>query len=262
MLYNWLYARRDGRAGRAARSRTPTARDRPRRRSSRPRASCAGSVSTGTRGRTRRRSATSLLRAAAADLSRRADAAYRCYCTDEELEVEREPRRPRARRSSTRGRCRWSVRRGAREPEAAGRRRRSGWRCPTTGTTAIDDVVRGPSSRTNALQGDHVIVRSDGTPTYLFANPFDDIRMGITHVIRGEDLLPSTPRQLARLRRARGRAADATRTCPWCSAPTRRSSRSATAPSRSRSSATAASCRRRSSTTSRSSAGATTTTRP
>ena len=65
------------------------------------------------------------------------------------------------------------------------------------GTSAIEDVVRGHVEWENALLGDHVIFRSDGTPTYLFANPFDDIRMGITHVIRGEDLLPSTPRQLA-----------------------------------------------------------------
>ena len=68
---------------------------------------------------------------------------------------------------------------------------------PADGTSAIDDVVRGRVEWDNALLGDHVIFRSDGTPTYLFANPFDDIRMGITHVIRGEDLLPSTPRQLA-----------------------------------------------------------------
>ena len=57
--------------------------------------------------------------------------------------------------------------------------------------------MRGHVEWDNALLGDHVIFRSDGTPTYLFANPFDDIGMGITHVIRGEDLLPSTPRQLA-----------------------------------------------------------------
>ena len=42
-----------------------------------------------------------------------------------------------------------------------------------------------------------MIVRTDGMPTYQFANPFDDIDMGVTHVIRGEDLLSSTPRQLA-----------------------------------------------------------------
>ena len=74
-------------------------------------------------------------------------------------------------------------------------------RCRPTGTTAIEDVVRGHVEWENALQGDHVIFRSDGTPTYLFANPFDDIAMGITHVIRGEDLLPSTPTAARRLRR-------------------------------------------------------------
>ena len=68
---------------------------------------------------------------------------------------------------------------------------------PETGVTAITDIVRGPVEWDNALLGDHVIMRTDGTPTYQFANPFDDIDMGVTHVIRGEDLLSSTPRQLA-----------------------------------------------------------------
>ncbi len=68
---------------------------------------------------------------------------------------------------------------------------------PESGITAITDVVRGHVEWDNALLGDHVIVRTDGTPTYQFANPFDDIDMGVTHVIRGEDLLSSTPRQLA-----------------------------------------------------------------
>ena len=68
---------------------------------------------------------------------------------------------------------------------------------PQTGTTVIEDVVHGTVEWENALQGDHVILRSDGSPTYQFANPFDDIQMGVTHVIRGEDLMPSTPRQLA-----------------------------------------------------------------
>src|SRR5207237_6967453 len=77
---------------------------------------------------------------------------------------------------------------------------------PETGATAIEDVVHGTVEWQNGLLGDHVIMRSDGSPTYQFANPFDDIQMGITHVIRGEDLLPSTPRQLA-LYRALGAAA-------------------------------------------------------
>ena len=68
---------------------------------------------------------------------------------------------------------------------------------PAEGETVIEDAVRGTVRWDNALLGDHVIVRSDGTPTYQFANPLDDIEMGVTDVIRGEDLLSSTPRQLA-----------------------------------------------------------------
>ena len=60
----------------------------------------------------------------------------------------------------------------------------------------IDDIVRGEIRWENALLGDHVIVRSDGVPTYNLVNPLDDAAMGITHVIRGDDLLPSTPRQV------------------------------------------------------------------
>ena len=81
--------------------------------------------------------------------------------------------------------------------EAEGRGFALRLKVPETGVTSITDVVRGPVEWDNALLGDHVIMRTDGTPTYQFANPFDDIDMGVTHVIRGEDLLSSTPRQLA-----------------------------------------------------------------
>jgi glutamyl-tRNA synthetase len=57
--------------------------------------------------------------------------------------------------------------------------------------------LRGVVRWDNALQGDFIILRSDGTPTYQFANPVDDIDARINHVLRGEDLLSSTPRQLA-----------------------------------------------------------------
>jgi glutamyl-tRNA synthetase len=65
------------------------------------------------------------------------------------------------------------------------------------GETVVEDLVRGTVQWDNTLQGDFIIVRSDGVPTYQFANPVDDIDAGITHVLRGEDLLSSTPRQLA-----------------------------------------------------------------
>jgi glutamyl-tRNA synthetase len=133
---------------------------------------------------------------AASDLIERG-AAYPCYCTADELQAERERRQAAGLPLVYSGRCRGlsAEERAAREAEGLPRVIRLAM--PTEGTTAVEDVVRGHVEWENALQGDHVIFRSDGTPTYLFANPFDDIAMGITHVIRGEDLLPSTPRQLA-----------------------------------------------------------------
>ena len=133
---------------------------------------------------------------AAADLVK-SGAAYPCYCTAEELQVERERRQAAGLPLIYSGRCRGLSAEERAAREAAGLLAAIRLAMPTAGTTAIEDVVRGHVEWDNALQGDHVIFRSDGTPTYLFANPFDDIRMGITHVIRGEDLLPSTPRQLA-----------------------------------------------------------------
>ena len=134
--------------------------------------------------------------AAAADLVERG-AAYPCYCSAEELQAERDRRQAAGLPLVYSGRCRSLTREERREREAAGLPHVIRLAMPGEGTSAIDDVVRGHVEWENALLGDHVIFRSDGTPTYLFANPFDDIQMGITHVIRGEDLLPSTPRQLA-----------------------------------------------------------------
>ena len=188
-------------------SRTPTGSGRPRRRSSRPRTSCAGSGSTGTRARTARRSGFDLYAAAAAELVE-SGAAYPCYCTAEELAAERERRQAEGLPLVYSGRCRTLTADERTAREGAGLPHVIRLAMPADGTSAIDDVVRGHVEWENALLGDHVIFRSDGTPTYLFANPFDDIAMGITHVIRGEDLLPSTPRQLARLRGAGRRAAD------------------------------------------------------
>jgi glutamyl-tRNA synthetase len=124
-------------------------------------------------------------------------AAYRCYCTGAELEAERERRRVAELPLIYGGRCRTLEPAQQAAFDAEGRGFAIRLAVPEAGTTSIVDVVRGAVEWDNALLGDHVIVRSDGSPTYQFANPFDDIDMGITHVIRGEDLLSSTPRQLA-----------------------------------------------------------------
>ncbi len=77
------------------------------------------------------------------------------------------------------------------------------FRTPDDGETAWDDVIRGRVSFDNALLEDFVIVRSNGTPMFHVANAFDDLDMGITHVVRGEDLVNTTPRVLL-LREALG----------------------------------------------------------
>jgi glutamyl-tRNA synthetase len=81
------------------------------------------------------------------------------------------------------------------EYEASGRRPALRFRAPTEGETVIQDLVRGEVRWEHRLLGDHVLVRGDGLPTYQMANPVDDLDHAITHVIRGDDLLPSTPRQ-------------------------------------------------------------------
>lgn len=121
--------------------------------------------------------------------------AYHCYCTPEELE---ERRRKALRSGETPGydgRCRnlTAAERAAFEREG----RRPAVRFAMPGRdVVVDDLIRGAAHFPAGDLKDFVIVRSDGTPTYLLAAAVDDVAMRLTHVIRGEDLLPSTPRQL------------------------------------------------------------------
>jgi glutamyl-tRNA synthetase len=71
------------------------------------------------------------------------------------------------------------------------------FRMPRGSVLAFDDLVRGPQEFSVADIGDFVVQRSDGTPGFFFSNAVDDALMGITHVLRGEDHLSNTPRQLA-----------------------------------------------------------------
>ncbi len=81
------------------------------------------------------------------------------------------------------------------------------FRTPDEGATTVRDLIRGDVVFEHATLGDFVIVRSDATAGFLLSNAVDDVAMGITHVVRGEDLLPPTPRILL-LRRALGTAED------------------------------------------------------
>ncbi len=122
--------------------------------------------------------------------------AYRCYCTPEELEQRREVARKEGRAPGYEGTCRNLTAEQIAGHEAQGRQPVLRVRMPDK-DWHWDDLVRGPLEIKGEHVPDFVIVRANGEPLYTLVNPVDDIAMQITHVLRGEDLLSSTPRQLA-----------------------------------------------------------------
>jgi len=121
--------------------------------------------------------------------------AYPCYCTDEELETRREDARARGVEPHYDGRCRNLSDDERAAHEAAGRKPVYRVRGPEH-DVEIEDMVRGRVSFDRGMLGDFIILRSDGRPTYNFAVVVDDVLMEITHVIRAEDHLSNTLRQL------------------------------------------------------------------
>ncbi|OEU91443.1 glutamate--tRNA ligase [Streptomyces oceani] len=122
--------------------------------------------------------------------------AYRCFCTAEELEARREEARKAGRASGYDGACRDLTPERIAEYEAAGRTSIVRFRMPDESIT-FDDLVRGELTFAPKDVSDYGIVRANGSPLYTLVNPVDDALMEITHVLRGEDLLSSTPRQIA-----------------------------------------------------------------
>jgi glutamyl-tRNA synthetase len=121
--------------------------------------------------------------------------AYRCYCTPEELEERRKAALARGEPPGYDGRCRNLSDEERRRFEEEGRSFAIRFATPGRDVT-VEDVIRGPSTFPASDIRDFVILRSDGTPTYLLAAAVDDRAMELTHVIRGEDLHSSTPRQV------------------------------------------------------------------
>lgn len=120
--------------------------------------------------------------------------AYRCYATADELEAMRE-----------------AARRDGRAPHYDRRwRNRTDWpedrpyavrlKAPTEGAVTVEDRVQGAVTVANSEIDDFILLRSDGTPTYMLSVVVDDFDMGVTHVIRGDDHLSNTHRQLALIR--------------------------------------------------------------
>ncbi|WP_059048862.1 glutamate--tRNA ligase [Paenibacillus senegalimassiliensis] len=122
--------------------------------------------------------------------------AYRCYCTEEELEKEREEQSARGETPRYSGKHRNLTSEQIAAFEAEGRPYSIRFRVPEGRTFTFDDLVKGPISFESEVSGDFVIVKKDGIPTYNFAVVLDDHLMNITHVLRGEDHVSNTPRQL------------------------------------------------------------------
>ena len=122
--------------------------------------------------------------------------AYRCYCTPEELDEERKRAQAEKRPPGYGGRCRNLTSEQIEAFEREGREHSVRFQVPEGRTITFDDAVLGEMSTDLGLTPDFVIQRSDGSPTYMLAVTVDDVAMGITHVIRGNDLVASTERQI------------------------------------------------------------------
>ena len=129
--------------------------------------------------------------------------AYECFCTEAEVRERNEQAMKEGRTPGYDGRCRDLTAEERAAFVAEGRPRSIRFRTPDDGRSTFVDLVRGEVSVEWSTVPDFVIVRSNGTPVFFLANAVDDADMGITHVLRGDDLLDSTHRVLA-LRRALG----------------------------------------------------------
>jgi glutamyl-tRNA synthetase len=122
--------------------------------------------------------------------------AYPCYCTAEEIERRRRAAEASGLPAGYDGHCRHLTRAQLQAYEAEGRKPAVRFRLPDEGETVVEDLIRGRVVFQNSTLTDFVAMRPNGIPTYLFAAVYDDVDMAISHVIRGEDLLPATPRQI------------------------------------------------------------------
>ncbi|MFH1238902.1 MAG: glutamate--tRNA ligase [bacterium] len=124
------------------------------------------------------------------------DKAYYCYCTAEELTARREEAIKEKRPPKYDGRCRRLSEEKKKQYEQEIRGKVVRFKMPPSGKTKVNDLVRGEIEFDNAVLDDFVLLKSNGTPIYNFANVIDDSLMKITHIIRGDDHISNTPRQI------------------------------------------------------------------
>jgi len=122
--------------------------------------------------------------------------AYYCYCSEEEIQQERQDLIAKGESPRYLGKCRDLTAEQRAVLEAEGRKPVVRFRVPKAQAIHINDQVRGDVVFDSDGIGDYVLVKSDGIPTYNFAVVVDDVTMKITHVIRGEEHLSNTPRQV------------------------------------------------------------------
>ena len=121
--------------------------------------------------------------------------AYECFCTQEELDAEKEESIKNKKPHKYSGKCRHLTEEEKEKLRAEGRKPSIRFHVPE-GETSYDDMVKGHLHFDNSLIGDFVIMKSNGTPTYNFAVVIDDMEMKISHIIRGEDHISNTAKQI------------------------------------------------------------------
>ncbi|MDP2859844.1 MAG: glutamate--tRNA ligase [Bacillota bacterium] len=122
--------------------------------------------------------------------------AYWCYCTPEELKARREGAVKEGRAPMYEGACRNLTEAQIQACEREGRKPALRLRTPDHGITAYDDLIRGRIEFENALIGDFVLLKSDGYPTYNYACVVDDSAMHLTYIIRADEHISNTPKQI------------------------------------------------------------------
>ena len=122
--------------------------------------------------------------------------AYECFCTQEELDAEKQKAIDEKRPHVYSGRCRDLTEEEKAKFRKEGRKSVIRFKMPSK-VMKFKDLIKGELEFDTSLMGDFVIMKSNGTPTYNFAVVIDDMQMAMTHIIRGEDHISNTPKQIA-----------------------------------------------------------------
>jgi glutamyl-tRNA synthetase len=122
--------------------------------------------------------------------------AYPCYCSPEEVDEMRKKAQADKLPPKYDGRCRHLTSQQRHEKEKDGRKPVIRFKMPESGITVLNDLIRGRVEFDNSLLDDFVIMKASGVPTYNFACVIDDYLMEMTHILRGDDHISNTPRQI------------------------------------------------------------------